>query len=75
MVMQIKEFLDAFKVHPQALAFRCQISLASVYKYISGAGVPSQRIAERIELETNGRVTVKEMRGKDDRENKYHRKR
>lgn len=73
--MTLQEFLDNFHIHPQELAFRCGISLASVYNYLGGYNIPSQRIAERIELETNSRVTVKELRGKDDRENKKRRKR
>lgn len=73
--MTLEEFISTFRIHPQELAFRCEISLASVHNYLSGKSTPSQRIAERIELETNSRVTVKELRGKDDRDSKKRRRR
>ena len=50
------------------------ISIPSIYLYLRGKARPYQWTAEIIEKATNGLVTVKELRGKDDRENPPRRK-
>lgn len=65
--MTLKEYLDNRFDSPMSLAFRCELTIASIYNYLSGKRKPYQWAAERIEKETGGRVTVEELRGKDER--------
>lgn len=65
--MKLREFLDHYRIHPLEFALRCEISPASIYAYLSGRTIPRQKIAEKIESVTQGHVTVKELRGEDER--------
>ncbi len=66
--MKLKEYLEKYKIKPIEFAVQCNIAISALYFYMSGKRIPYQKTAERIEYETRGRVTVKELRGKDDRE-------
>ncbi len=65
--MTLHEYLKKYKVSMTVFAFRCGISVASITHYMSGTRKPRQKVAEAIERETAERVTVMELRGKDDR--------
>lgn len=62
--MLLREYLEKYQIKPRLFAERCGISLRSVRNYMSG-GRPVRIIAERIEKETGGRVTIEELRGQD----------
>ncbi len=64
--MQLKEYLEKYRIHPVEFAVRCRISPASVYLYLKGRK-PNQKTAEAIEDQSDGLVTVMELRGKDKR--------
>lgn len=64
--MKLKEFLTKYRIHPVEFAVRCKISPASIYLYLKGQK-PNQRTAEAIERESDGLVSVMEMRDKDKR--------
>lgn len=64
--MKLKDFLEKYRIHPVEFAVRCGISPASVYLYLKGRK-PNQRTAEIIEKESDGVVSVLELRGKDKR--------
>lgn len=64
--MKLNEYLSKYRINPVEFAVRCKVSPASVYLYLKGRK-PHQKIAERIEQESDGLVTVSELRGKDKR--------
>jgi predicted transcriptional regulator len=64
--MKLKDFLEKYRIHPVEFAVRCRISPASIYLYLRGR-TPNQKTAEIIERESDGLVSVLEMRGKDKR--------
>jgi ribosome-binding protein aMBF1 (putative translation factor) len=65
--MKFKEFFETCGINKTKLAADLELNLNTIYGYMSGKWKPSQEAAERIEKYTGGRVTVMEMRGKDDR--------
>lgn len=65
--MTIREYIKTFKQPITGFAFRCGLSVSSLTHYMKGTRKPRQKLAEAIERETGGRVTVLELRGKDDR--------
>jgi DNA-binding transcriptional regulator YdaS (Cro superfamily) len=65
--MTLKEYLKQFKVPITKFAFHCGLSVSSLTHYMNGNRKPRQGKAEAIEKESGGRVTVKELRGTDDR--------
>jgi len=64
--MQLKNYLEKYRIHPVEFAVRCGISPASIYFYLKGRK-PNQKTAEVIEEQSDGLVTVMELRGKDKR--------
>lgn len=64
--MRLKEYLSKYRINPVEFAVRCQVSPASIYLYLKGRK-PHQKIAEKIENQSDGLVTVLELRGKDKR--------
>jgi len=62
----LKEYLTKYRINPVEFAVRCKVSPASVYLYLKGRK-PHQKIAEMIERQSDGLVTVFELRGKDKR--------
>ncbi len=56
-----------YRITVAEFAFRCGITPPSLWNYFSGRRKACQRVAEVIERETDGLVTVFDMRGKDDR--------
>jgi len=65
--MKLKTYLEKYDIKPIEFAVECGISIAAVYFYMNGKKRPHQKTAERIEYVTRGQVTVKDLRGKDDR--------
>lgn len=65
--MTLKEYLKKNGIHPVEFAVKCRLSPATVYAYLNGSSKPHQKTAEKIEILTNYQVTVKELRGWDDR--------
>lgn len=68
--VKLKEFLDKYKIDKTKFAAKLDTNAATIYHYMSGRNKPRQKLAERIEKETDGLVTVMELRGKDDRNKK-----
>lgn len=66
--MLLRQFVDKYKVDPVKFALDCGIRPSTIYSYLSGKRKPYQETAEAIEKMSDGLVTVKELRGKDDRE-------
>jgi predicted transcriptional regulator len=64
--MKLRDFLEKYRIHPVEFAVRCGISPASIYLYLKGRK-PNQRTAELIEKESDGVISVLELRGKDKR--------
>lgn len=65
--MNIKQFIDKYKINTTKFAAKCDTTVGALYFYMQGKRKPRQKIAERIEQESDGLVTVMELRGKDDR--------
>lgn len=65
--MKLKEYFDKRFDSVEGLAFKCGLTACCIWHYLRGVRVPRQKTAQRIELETGGRVTVMEQRGQDDR--------
>lgn len=65
--MKLKDYFEKYKIDPVEFAVKCKISPASIYLYLRGRR-PHQSLAEAIEKESDGLVTVMELRGKDDRQ-------
>lgn len=65
--MNLKQYFDNRHDTVIGLAYKCGISVASVYNYLAEKRTPHHTIAQRIEKETGGRVTVVELRGFDER--------
>lgn len=68
--MDLKFYLSKYRIPPTEFAARCGVCVASIHNYIAKSRIPRQKIAEKIEKISDGLVTVKELRGKDDREKK-----
>ncbi len=64
--MKLKDYFTKYRIHPVEFAVRCKISPASVYLYLRGRK-PNQKTAEAIEKESDGLVSVLELREKDKR--------
>jgi DNA-binding transcriptional regulator YdaS (Cro superfamily) len=65
--MTLKEYLTKYRIPVPEFAHRSRINPSSVWHYFAGRRKPNQRTAERIERASDGLVSVKELRGKDDR--------
>ena len=65
--MNLKDYFDNRMDSVEGLAYKCGLTASAMWHYLSGRRKPYQKTAERIEIETGGRVTVLEQRGKDDR--------
>lgn len=65
--MQLKEFIQKYKIDPVMFGIKCGIRPSTMYNYLGGYRKPLQKKAEAIERESDGLVTVMELRGKDDR--------
>jgi transcriptional regulator with XRE-family HTH domain len=66
-VERLRWYLDKYRITIAEFAFRCGISKQTLHNYFSGKRTASQRIAEIIEFQTDGLVSVFDIRGKDDR--------
>jgi hypothetical protein len=67
--MKLEEYFDKFKINKMEFALRCDLSLASIYLYISKKRSPRIEVAKRIEKETGGRVSTDELMRKDGTDN------
>jgi len=65
--MNLKDYFAKYRVSKEEFAVRVGISFGAIANYLRGYRRPTQAIAQRIERETGGRVTVMTLRGKDDR--------
>ena len=65
--MKLREYLQKYRITRKEFSQRVGVSDASIYNYLFGRKNPTQKIAERIEKESDGLVTVFELRGKDAR--------
>ena len=68
--MKLRDFLEKYKPNMTKFAASCDTDVQSIYAYKLEKWKPKQSIAERIEKQTDGLVTVMELRGKDDRRKK-----
>ena len=66
--MTLKEYMTKYRMDVLKFAYECGVPYSSMWSYISGKHKPRQRVAERIEITSDKLVTVKELRGKDDRD-------
>lgn len=66
--MTFKEFIEKYKPCPEKFCIAVGISMSTYANLRRGKARPYQRTAEAIEKFTKGLVTVKELRGYDDRE-------
>lgn len=64
--MKLEEYLSKYRINPVEFAVRCKVSPASIYLYLKGRK-PHQKTAEAIERQSDGLVTVLELRGEDNR--------
>ena len=68
--MILKEYLQKSGTNAETFSVRSGVPFSSLYAYMSGRRKPSQRAAEKIEKASKGKITVMEMRGKDNRKKK-----
>lgn len=68
--MHLKDYLLKYRISLTEFARRVGISNRSLWHYLAGRRVPYQKTAELIEKESDGLITVAELRGKDDRTKK-----
>ena len=68
--MKLKEYIQKYNLDVTQFAARCNVAYSSMYEYIRERIKPRQKVAERIEKNSDNLVTVKELRGEDDRERK-----
>lgn len=61
--MKILEYMERERKSPDELWKKWKISKASFYYYLKGEKRPHFKTALRIEKETNGLVTIKDLRG------------
>lgn len=66
--MKLREYFDKYNVNMSAFARECGVAVSTVFYYYHEKRTPYQKTAEIIEKKTDGLVTVKELRGKDERE-------
>lgn len=60
--MNLKEYKVMTGLTVQQLAIALQISMQSIYNYLDGAP-PTEVVAKKIEKNTSGRITAKELLG------------
>lgn len=65
--MKLKDYLEKYRISVTEFAYRVNLSATTIWHYMSERRRPYQETAERIEKETDGLVTVKELRGTDKR--------
>ncbi len=65
--MKLKEYLAKYRISVEEFSCRVDISATSIWQYFNGTRRPTQKNAERIEKESDGLVTVMDMRGEDKR--------
>jgi transcriptional regulator with XRE-family HTH domain len=66
--MTLKEFVNKYKMTGKKFCAGSGISFPTYWSLMKGSHRPSQRTSEKIEQFTQGLITVKELRGCDDRE-------
>lgn len=66
--MLLKDYLEKYKIDRTKFSADCGIPYSTLMYYASKKGVPTQKRAELIEKFSDGAVTVKDMRGLDDRD-------
>lgn len=66
--MKLKDFVKKYKMTSQKFCAGTGISHSTYWNLMAEKNSPFQKTAEAIEKFTKGLVTVKELRGKDDRE-------
>lgn len=59
--MTLKEYLEKFSIKPQTFAYRCGVSITAIYYIIHSYRKPRLSTAIKVEKESGGRVTLKEM--------------
>jgi hypothetical protein len=65
--MKFEDFMAKYKPNIKKFASSCNITRMACYNYLNKKRIPRQDIAEKIEKETDGLVSVLELRGIDDR--------
>lgn len=63
--MTLKEYLEKHDMTPEEFSTKTGISRASIYRYVNGCK-PSKAIAMMIYAATKKKVTMEELRGKND---------
>lgn len=71
--MLLTEYIKKYKINPVKFAVDCECSPATIYNALRGGKKMYQSIAERIEKMSDNLVTVKELRGEDDRDKRRKR--
>lgn len=62
--MKLKEYFEKNHIDPVAFAVQAGISVTSIYRYMRGTK-PTVRLATKIEQLTEGKVTLKDLRGEN----------
>lgn len=65
--MKLEQYLDKYRISVDEFSKRTGVQKKSLWHYLAGRRRPSQKSAEAIERESDGLVTVKEMRRYDAR--------
>jgi len=65
--MKLKEYLDLSDFSPKEIAAQWKIPYCTLLAYARGDHFPGQKRAEEIERMTKRQITVRELRGKDER--------
>lgn len=62
--MNLKEYFLKKRIDPDEFAVAANVSASTIYRQLRGVGRMSMKTARKIELTTNGEVTVEELRDK-----------
>jgi hypothetical protein len=66
--MEPNDFIRKYKLDVTKFAADCGVSYPAMRAYIAKKRIPRQDVAERMEKVSDGVITVRESRGKDDRD-------
>lgn len=64
--MKIEEYLKKYRITKVEFAKRLGVNKSTVWNYISGRTRPTVSMAKKIDKESDGLITIKELRGDDD---------
>jgi predicted transcriptional regulator len=65
--MTLKEYLTKYRIGVGEFADRCDLTGSCMWHYLAGRRRPSKKTAEVIQKESDGLVTIKDLRGNEKR--------